>query len=409
MRLSFLLKTAMACTAAVSSIAMAHDTIHPLLIGSYTSGRSEGIYLYDFDSHSGKISAQPRQIVKTDNPSWLTFSANHRYLYAVNENGPGQRDAIGRVSAYQIDPRSGRLTPINQVRSLGSEPTHSGVSNDGRYLFVANYSVRPDPGGTLTVIPLASDGSLGQVVQIKTHQASGVNQERQASPHVHSVVSAPDGHYVFVQDLGADKIYNYRYDPLNQAEAPLAANPNQPYLELPPGSGPRHLLFGPDAKHAYLTLEMAGKVASLDYQATTGTLKLKQLLPLTEDTASSKNSAAALHMSADGRFLYVTNRGSDNSILVFSVAPDSGELTLIERYSTHGTEPREFAIDPSGRFVLIANQHSHAIIVLHRNPKNGKLGGKVQQLDIDSPSDLKFVPSALSSAPTAPSTQRSRR
>src|SRR5262249_29270204 len=158
-------------------------------------------------------------------------------------------------TSYRIDPGDGRLQEINQVLSLGSEPTHSGVSLDGRYLFVANYSVSADPGGPLTVLPIGKAGALEPATQVKTDRASQVKHERQISPHAHSAVVAPDGRTVFAQDLGAARIYVYRYEPA-RAEAPLALDEAQPAVDTPPGSGPRHLLFSRDGRHAYLTLEM---------------------------------------------------------------------------------------------------------------------------------------------------------
>jgi 6-phosphogluconolactonase (cycloisomerase 2 family) len=360
----------------------------PLLIGTYTGGESKGIYLYRFDEQSGKIAPTPEQVTPAENPSWLTLSQDRRFLYAVNENGAFQRDPVGRVSAYRLDAASGRLTFLNRVSSLGSEPTHASLSKDGRMLFVANYSGPSDPGGTLAVLPVASDGTLQPAVQIKTHRASLVNPERQASPHVHSAVSSPDGRFLFAQDLGADRIYAYRYDPA-KPETPLSAVKEQPFLDLPPGSGPRHLVFAPSGRQAYLTLEMAGQIAVLDYAE--GRLTLRQTLPLAPAGFQGKMGAGALHISPDGRFLTVTDRGTDNQLVSFAIAPGDGSLRQVDRRSTEGQEPREFAFSRDGRFVLVANQHSHAVVVLRRAPDTGVIGETVQVLPIDTASDVKFI------------------
>ncbi|MHC1480641.1 lactonase family protein [Frateuria aurantia] len=372
-------------------LTMATNPTSPLLVGSYTGAGSEGIYVYDFDSHSGKLNPVPSQVVKTGNPSWLTFSANRHYLYAVNENGdgPGQTDIAGRVTAFAVDPQNGHLTQLNQIQSLGSEPTYSSISRDGRYLFIANYSVSPDPGGTLAVAPIAADGSLQPVVQMKTHRASQVNMERQLSPHVHSAIMSPDGRFVFAQDLGADRLYVYQYDPQAHPDAPLRAYPAQPEVELPPGSGPRHLIFSADGKHAYLTLEMVGAVASFDYA--NGMLTRKQQIPLADENFKGKNGAGALHLSPDGRYLFVTNRGTDNEFIVFAVDPDTGALSLKSRRSVEGIEPREFTFDPSGHYLLVANQKSNAIVVFAVNLKTGVIGREIQSLPFSQPSDLKFL------------------
>ena len=378
---------AVAAAAALPEIASADAAPARLLIGTYTAGASEGIYLFDFDTGTGRLDPRPRQVVKASNPSWLTLSADHRHVYAVNENGPGQRDAVGRVTAYRIDPCTGRLQEVDRVLSLGSEPTHSGISQDGRYLFVANYSVAPDPGGTLAVLPIGEHGALGPAIQVKTGRASQVDGERQGSPHMHSAVVSPDGRTVLAQDLGGDRLQVYRYDP-GRPEAPLTLDAAHPYVETPPGSGPRHLVFSRDGRHAYLTLEMAGEVAV--YDCAQGVLAQTQRVSLAPPGFSGKNGAAALHLSPDGRFLYVTNRGTDNQLVVFAVDAASGELTLVARRSTEGLEPREFAIDPSGRYVLIANQHSDTVVIMKRDPVSGRVGETIQVLPIATPSDLKF-------------------
>jgi 6-phosphogluconolactonase len=365
----------------------------PVWIGTYTSGTSPGIHVYDFDTATGHFSRTPVQVQPAANPSWLTFAADGRFVYAVNENGPGQRDVVGRVTAYRVAPATGALTPINQVASLGSEPAHASVSADGRYLFVANYSVLPDPGGTLAVIPIRPDGGLQPVTQIKTHQASQVDPERQASPHVHASVSSPDGRYVFAADLGADKIFIYRFDP-GVVEAPLSLASGQPFLALPPGSGPRHMVFAPDGKHMYVTLEMAAKVAVLDYDR--GTLGIGQLLPLTPPSFHGKVGAGAIHFSPDGRFLDVLDRGEDNQLVTFAVAPESGALTFVARRTVEGREPREFAFDPSGRFLLVANQGSGQVVVFARDVATGSVGPRVDAIGIDQPADITFLPRTAS-------------
>ena len=380
---------AVAVAGAHAQVSGAGRPVQPerLLIGTYTAGGSEGIYLHDFDPETGRIDVRPRQVVKAENPSWLTFSPDRQHVYAVDENGPGQRDAVGRVTAYRVDRDDGTLHEINRTSSLGAEPTQSAVSLDGRFLFVANYSVSADPGGTLSVLPIGQDGGLEPGVQVKTHRASQVDRERQMSPHVHSAAVAPDGRTVFVQDLGADRLYAYRYDPASP-EAPLALDATQPSIETPPGSGPRHLVFGPDGTHAYLTLEMRGEVAVYDYAP--GRLVQRQRVSLAPPGFRGQNGAAALHFSPDGRFLYVTNRGADNELVVFAVAPSTGELTLVARRTTEGLEPREFAIDPSGRYLLIANQRSDAVVVMRRDPASGRVGETLQVLHVGTPSDLKF-------------------
>ncbi|MGF6284295.1 6-phosphogluconolactonase [Pseudomonas silensiensis] len=367
-------------------VASADD--YQLLVGSYTAGQSQGIYRLNFDSATGQIDAKPLQVVKSENPSWLTLSKDQRHLFVVNENGPGQTDPVGRVSSYAIDPETHALSLINQVQSLGNEPTHSGLSIEASHLFVSNYSVAEDPGGTLAVLPVDADGKLKSVVQMSSHPSSRVNPERQMSAHVHSTVASPDGKYVFSNDLGADKIFAYRFDPKANPELPLtAATPAS--VQLPPGSGPRHLLFSADGKHAWLTMEMSAQVAVFDYKD--GQLKQTQMIELATGQPVSDKAAAALHASRDGKFLYVSNRGTANQLLVFAIDSATGHLKELQRRSVEGDHPREFSLDPSGKFLLIANQKSNQIVVVERDSKTGLLGKTVQKLPMDAPSDLKFM------------------
>jgi 6-phosphogluconolactonase (cycloisomerase 2 family) len=359
-----------------------------LLVGSYTAGTSEGIYSLQFDSRTGQFSGKPVLAAKAANPSWLTLSKDLTRLFVVNENGPGQNDPVGRVSSYRIDPKNHQLSLINQVQSLGNEPTYSSVARDGRFLFVANYSVREDPGGSLAVLPADIEGKLSAPVQLSAHPASRVNPERQASSHVHSVVSSPDSKYVFASDLGADRIFAYHYDPKANRELPLTpADP--PFVQLPPGSGPRHLLFSADGKHAWLTTEMSAQVAVFDYRD--GKLTQTQVVDLAAGQPVSDKAGAALHASRDGKFLYVSNRGTANQMLVFAIDPATAQLKEIQRRAVDGDHPREFALDPSGKFLLIANQKSNEIVVVERDPQTGLLGKTLQKLAIAAPSDIKFL------------------
>ena len=372
---------------AMSAQAETRDEVE-LLVGSYTQGKSQGIYRLQFDSSKGRITPEPLQVFKAANPSWLTLSKDQTRLFVVNENGKGQADVVGRASSVAIDPKTNELTLINQVKTLGEEPTHSSLSADERYLFVANYGVHADPGGSLAVLPINAEGQLQPVTQMSSHPASLVNPERQMSAHVHSVVSSPDGKFVYASDLGADKVFVYQYDPAANADHPLvAADPA--FVELPAGSGPRHLLFSKDGKHAYLTTEMSAQVFVFDYDK--GRLKQRQALELAHGMPAQNRAAGALHASQDGKFLYVSNRGKANEILVFAINPSNGELTEIQRRSVDGDHPREFVLSPNGKFLLIANQMSNAIVVLERDPETGKLGKTVQTLAMDAPSDLKFI------------------
>ncbi|HBM65497.1 MAG TPA: 3-carboxymuconate cyclase [Pseudomonas sp.] len=366
-------------TASLMSLTI-HAHASTLLVGSYTDGASQGIYRYLFDDKAGRIEPTPQQVVKSVNPSWLVLSADQRQLFVVNET-PG-----GHASSFSVSTK-GEIKPLNQVATQGDEPTHASLSRDQRYLFVANYAVKPDPGGSLVVIPVARDGKLKAVVQQARHKASGVNPERQAGAHVHALVLSPDGQHVYACDLGADKVFIYRYDGASMDKPLSPAIPAS--VALPPGSGPRHLLFDAKGQHAYLTLEMSGEVVMFDVED--AALLERQRLPLTEQQDAAAKAAGGLHLSADGRFLYVSNRGTANEILVFAVGKNDGQLTFVQRRSVEGDHPREFALDPSGNFLLVANQKSNQIVVMRRDLLTGELGETVQTMAQDAPSDLKFI------------------
>jgi 6-phosphogluconolactonase len=377
---------ALASAMSVSPTQAQSMTEYDVLIGSYTQGSSEGIYRYRFNSQTGQLDSKPLQVIQAHNPSWLTLSKDERHLFVVNENGPGGKDPVGKVSSYAIDAKTHQLTLLNQVSSHGDEPTHSSLSPDQRFLFVSNYAVQPDPGGALAVIPVGKDGKLSDVVQVSNdHGASKVNPERQASSHVHSAIPTPDDKYVVTSDLGADKMLVFSYDGDRSKPLQPAKNPS---VQLPAGSGPRHLLFSADGRHAWLTLEMVAQVAVFDYQD--GVFTQTQLVDLKNKDTQQKVGAGGLHASPDGKFLYVANRGEANQLLVFAVDA-RGQLKEVQRRSVEGLEPREFRFDPSGRFVLIANQKSNQIVTVKVDPATGLLGETVQKVAFDSPSDFRFL------------------
>jgi len=378
-------RVALAATLAFSTTGAAF-AMPQVLIGSYThDSDSPGILRLRFDPETGQLDPQPVQTISSHNPSWLVLDAQRRRLYTTNENGPGHADPVGRISAFSLD-ADGALQPLGQASTLGDEPTHACVSADGRYLFASNYGSRANPGGSLAVIPLDERGQPQPVTQIAAHPPSNVHPQRQKSAHVHSAVLSPDGKTLFVSDLGADRIFVYRYD-ASQPERPLS--PAKPAsIELPPGSGPRHLVFSPDGSQAYATLELSAQIVRFDH--VDGSLTQRQLVDMAEGSDSRGHSPGAIHVSSDGRFLYVSDRAEANRIMVYAIE-EHGSLREIQQRTSEGREPREFAIDPSGRFMLIANQLSNALVVLRRDPDSGLLGETLQTLPVGKPSDVKFI------------------
>ncbi|PXW22713.1 lactonase family protein [Paraburkholderia caballeronis] len=369
------------------SPAMPRDGVYDMIVGTYTGGKSEGLYVYRFDTRTGD--ATPVSVAKTVNPSWLVVSRDNRHVYAVNElpgdNGPATQR--GNVSAFRFDPQAGQLTFVNQVSAQGNDPCYLSLSPDGRYLFVANYSVAADPGGSFAALPIRQDGSLGDAALTAHHEGSGPVKGRQDGAHVHSTVFSPDGRYLFAQDLGTDRLYAYRYAP-DGDNGPVSPT-DAVETALKAGSGPRHLLFSGDGRHAYLTSELAATVTVFRYRD--GKLAEEQVEPLAEPGFKGAVGGSALHLSPDGRFLYVSNRGDANDISIFAVDADSGRLKRVGRQSSLGKSPREFAIDPTGRWLIVGNQNSDTAYVFRRDPQTGLLGTDPKRIDIGSPVDFKFV------------------
>jgi 6-phosphogluconolactonase len=351
-------------------------TTFDLLIGTYTKGKSKGIYVYRFYAESGHV-AYLNEIDDVSNPSYLCVSDDDKYVFAVDEDGKD-----GGVSAFTFDPHLGKLTFINKQASGGADPCYVGVDKDMKNVFVANYS-----SGSLAVLPVGKDGSLSPVSQLIQDQGHGVNKDRQEGPHVHMAMFSPDEKYLFYNDLGTDKINIMRYHP-SHPEPLTPATP--PFVSVPDGDGPRHIVFSNDKKHAYLVTEMGSNVHAFDYD--NGKLKEIQSITLLRDGFKGQTAGAAIKISPDGRFLYASNRLETNEISVYAIDPDSGKLILVQRVSSLGKNPRDFAIDPNGNFLLVANQSSDNIFVYHIDKSSGKINPAMITIEIGSPVCLKFTP-----------------
>jgi 6-phosphogluconolactonase len=363
------------------------DGVYDLLVGTYTGPKSEGIDVYRFDTKTGEASRVSS--AQTVNPSYLVASRDGRFVYAVNElpGDSGPATTRGDISAFGFDAKRGQLTFLNKVSSEGNDPCYLSISPDGRYLSAANYSVAADPGGSFSMFPLAADGKLGQAVLTVHHEGSGPVKGRQDNAHVHSTVFSPDGRYLFAQDLGADKLFSYRYTP--DGSRGLLGPTERRYVDMKAGTGPRHLVFAPDGKHAYLTSELAATVSVFDYHD--GNLTLVQTLSMTKPGFKGQVGAAALHLSPDARFLYASNRGDANEIVIYAVDPANGHLREVGRQSSLGKAPREFSIDPTGHWLIVGNQNSDTAYVFRRDAQSGLLEANPTRLDIGSPVDFVWV------------------
>jgi 6-phosphogluconolactonase len=352
-------------------VAQAQKEFH-LLIGTYANtDKSNGLYVYHFNAETGDFKSV-RPVTSALNSSYLAISDDKKNVYAVAE-GSG-----AHVASYAFDSKTGALTFQNSVPADG--PCYVSIDKQKKFVFVGNYG-----GGNLLSIPLRPDGSFESNVQKIQHEGSSVVKDRQEKPHVHSVVLSPDHQYLLVPDLGVDKVYQYKVEVGNKEALSPAA---QPFTTVEPGGGPRHLVFHPNGKFAYLVLELEGAVAAFDYHD--GQLTHKQTISMTPEGFKGEVSGADIHVSADGKFLYASNRKDADQIAIYSI-DNKGGLEAKGHQSVLGKTPRNFALDPTGNFLLVANQNSNDIVVFKRDINTGMLSPTGKKILVDKPVCLKFV------------------
>ncbi len=359
-----------------------------LLVGSWTGQTtgelvqkaiypSQGIYRVRLNSDGTLL---PLDVLKISSPSWIVFSHDHKFAYTTNENEKGA------VTALKVAP-DGKLATLNEVDSQGQHPTHATLTADGKYLLAANYSVGPNQAG-FTVFPIQGDGALGKSVQhVPLTQGSHAVADRQASGHAHSVNISPDGKLLFVADLGADVVHAYRYD--SASKAPFSPAP-QFDLHFKPGEGPRHMTFSADGKFAYVSTEMSAQVHVFSIEK--DKFSEIQTVELTESQDPNDKGGAGILFSPDGKFLYVGNRRKVNEIVVFKADAESGKLSMGNRFSAGGIEPRAFAFDKTGQYLLVANVFSNNVVELRRDAQTGALTPTGVTVQIGTPTDIKFLP-----------------
>ena len=351
-------------------------------VGTYTEegSKSKGIYAYRFDAGTGQITSLGLA-AETTNPSFVAVHPNGRFLYAVNEIQNYKGPNSGGVSAFSIDRSTGKLTFLNEVPSRGADPCYITLDKTGKYVLVANYT-----GGSIAAFPVLEDGKLGEASAFVQHTGHGTNPERQEKAHAHSIDLSPDNRFAMVDDLGLDELFVYKFDSANGSLTPN----DPPFAKLDPGAGPRHFALSPNGKFAYVVAEMHSTVTVFSNDEKTGTLHPLQTISALPKDFAGRNDDAEIEMHPSGKFLYVSNRGSD-TITVFSIDPAKGTLTPVAYTPTQGKEPRSFEIDPTGKFLFAANQKSDNIVVFRIDPKTGRLTPTGQALDVGSPVCVKFL------------------
>ena len=352
-----------------------------LIAGTYTSGKSEGIYVYKFNIETAD--AVYISSVKTSNPSYLAISPGQRYVYAVNENADSSRfTEQGSIVAYSFDKTKGTLHFINSQLSGGKHPCYVTIDKTGKWVIAGNYT-----SGTIGVLPVKKDGSLDSASQVIEHSGYSVNSERQQGPHVHSTVFSKDNSYLFVPDLGIDKTMIYSF---NNKTGKLKEG-SFPFALSEPGAGPRHFEFHPNGQFAYLIEEMNGTVSVFYYLKKNGQLNMIQTISALPPEFNGAIGSADIHVSPDGKFVYASNRGESNTIAIFAVNSHTGMLHLVGHQSTLGKKPRNFNFDPSGNYLLVANQDSDEIVIFKRNKTTGLLTDTGKRISVGSPVCIKWM------------------
>lgn len=347
-------------------------------VGTVTDGDSEGIYLYDLDLSSGKLSSLGLA-AEAVNPSFIAIHPEKPFLYAIDSMQAPGGERVGAVSAFAIEKETGKLTLLNQQSSGGAGPCHVAIDGTGRTVLVANYS-----GGNVSAYPVAQDGRIREAFGFVQHSGSGPNERRQKGPHAHSVNFDSAGRFAFVADLGTDEVVVYRVDAaegLFEPHVPRGA-------KLAPGAGPRHLAFHPSGRYAYVINELDNTIVAFSYDAAGGVLDQIQTVAALPPGFENESWTAEILVHPSGKYIYGSNRGHD-SIVVFAVAED-GTLTLVEHQPTLGAHPRNFGIDPSGRVLIVANRDSDNLAPFLIDPDSGKLSPAGETYPISKPVCVRF-------------------
>ena len=343
-----------------------------VFVGTYNGAKEkEGIFVYELNETTAVL--EPITSYKGIlNPAYLILSDNGKYVYAcTNARVPGG----GTVSSFEFNPTNKSLNFINSQSSGGDNPVYITAHKSGKWIINANYT-----GGSLAVHPLLENGVIGPESQVITFTDSSVNKERQEKSHVHQSIFSPQHDYIFFPDLGADKIRCYQFDITK--EQPLQP-PAVPFTKTIPGAGPRHMTFHPNRKYAYCIEEMMGMINVYTYAK--GKLDSIQRISMHDGSVAEPYSGADIHISGDGKFLYASNRGTENNLAIYAIQKN-GKLKSVGYQSTFGETPRNFSLSPNGKFLIVAHQTSGSIIVFERNAKTGLLKKTGTEIKVEGPS-----------------------
>ncbi|MBP1994008.1 lactonase family protein [Paenibacillus eucommiae] len=347
-----------------------------VFVGSYAEASASGVYVYSLDADSGALTLL-NQVSGLQNPTFLNLDVTNQRLYAIAERlTDGQR--MGAAVAFSIDPTKGTLQELNRSATVDATTCHIQRDKDNQFLVVSSYS-----GGKLGLLSLAGDGQVGELLDAKQHEGHSVDPDNQNKPHVHFAVFSPDNRFVLAADLGIDRIRTYKVD---GAQRKLVS---QSDAVLQPGAGPRHLAFHPNEEHLYVINELNSTITLFHYDRGTGELTTQATVSTLPEDYNGENACAEIQLSSDGRFLYGSNRGHD-SLVVFAIDPDTGNLAYVEHVSTQGEHPRHFSLTPDGQFLLAANRDTNNIATFRVDTQSGKLQYTGQQVQTSKPVCVKI-------------------
>ena len=348
-----------------------------LLIGTYDSPKSEGIYVFEFNSLDGSVKELSH--VKTSNSSYVAISPNKKYVYAVNENANNTGKG-GTVTSFVFDKKIGVLKKINTQSSEGNHPCYISIDKTGKWIVTGNYST-----GNFAVLPVNKNGELQPASQIIQHYGKSFDTLRQNSSHVHATVISKNNKKLYVTDLGTDKIMMYDFD--GKSGKVLTSSPK--FILTPAGSGPRHLDISPNNMFMYVLHELSGNITI--YSLKNNNLKELQTISTLPVNFKWAAGSADIHISPDGNFLYASNRGQLNTIVIYKINKITGHITFVSQQSTLGLGPRNFNFDLSGKYLLVANQNSNEVVIFKRNIKTGLLIDTGNRISVGKPVCLKWL------------------
>ena len=380
-RRAFLATSAASTIALHSAFASAQSAIPGklLLVGTQTAGTSKGVYAYSFDSVSGELKKVGLATAATF-PTFLCMTPDRKTVIVANETEDFGGQKSGAVSSYSLDAATGTMTLLSQVPSKGGAPCNVTTDQTGKSVFAANYS-----GGSAISFKLSADRHLSDPVSFEQYTGHGPNAERQEAPHAHRVTVSPDNKYLLVNDLGLDLIHVYALDAATGKLTPA----DTPAWKAPAGVGPRTLHFHPNGKFAYCVCEMGCEIIVLKWDADAGTLTTGQILTLPTQPQPGEVTGCDIVLDKTARFCYYINRG-DDFVATIAISADGSRLTFQRRSSCGGKIPRHLTLDPTERFLLVANQASDNIAVFPRDVTSGQLSEIGKSYPLSKPQCLVF-------------------